>query len=880
MKIHKLALLSICVSPSVSFLLNSNPSVRYHYGVLAQSTEITPPPIFEEDSLSIDPNEDESVQDNTNPLINYQEYTVGSLPEWALLTSIDTLNGLAKNASPTNAALAFSILKRLEKEADLGGNSEFKVYVTHYSVVANAWAKSGDENAGMQAEEVLKRLLQRSQIDPYLTPNRVLFNCIIHAWSRQGNIKEAEEVFERMNADPNIKVETADYNAVLGAYARNGNARKAEQILKNMVEIDLEPDVISYNCILDSWRKSNEAGAAERAELILDKMQENFDSGKSQIKPNGRTYSLVASAYVKSKSKDAVMHAERLLSLAEERGAANDSYLYNSVLDAMASSGQRNVAQRAEKLLYEMEKKGTVNTVSYNTVIKAWRFSYHKVAAQKAKALLDRMERLSAEDFSLDVSPDVFTYTSVIHCYANTDAYKALELLHRMLDACKAGNNNVKPNTITLNVVLDALAKTGDMKSAEEALKLLIMFEDSCEPYAKNVNLTAVSFTSVIDAFGKSRHPDGAVKAEGVFEQMEDEFRLGNHEAKPTTITFNTLMNAWVQRGKEENIHHAEEILNRMEDGEYDVSPDVVSYSIIMNGWSKLRIPSSLEKTANIFNRMVKSYKGGNERAKPNLHSFVSLLTATVNSGRDDAPEHAEKLLRTMYKDYINGNKSIKPNAQAFTLVIDSWAKSGKQNAGERAEALLDWMLELYEKENDETFKPNQITWSVVINAWAKSRVFGKASQAKNVLNRMIKLHESSPSRRNKPNTVAYTAVINAAAYAIGDAAEKARAFQIATDTFKELHSSDYGKPNDVTYTTYITACQNLIPEGDIRVSTIQVIFKRCCNEGMLSKRMLQRLQSALSNEQLKGLLKESVENNGIVSPTKQKMAEWGRNVR
>eukprot|EP00547_Thalassionema_nitzschioides_P014504 CAMPEP_0194247968 /NCGR_PEP_ID=MMETSP0158-20130606/17310_1 /TAXON_ID=33649 /ORGANISM="Thalassionema nitzschioides, Strain L26-B" /LENGTH=863 /DNA_ID=CAMNT_0038984129 /DNA_START=63 /DNA_END=2650 /DNA_ORIENTATION=+ len=863
MKIDKLALLSLCVFPTTSFLLNSQRSVRCNSGVLVQSTEITPPPIFQEDGLAIEPQKGESLQDKTNPLVNHQKYTIGSLPEWALVNSKTTLIDLARNSSPTNAALASSILRRLEEEAS-NGNPAFQLDVAHYSVVANAWAKSNDKNAGMQAEQVLKQLVERSQIDSSLVPNRVMYNCIIHAWSRQGNFKQAEKVFERMKADPYIKVETADYNAVLAAYARNRNPRKAEELLKYMVEAETGPDVISYNCILDSWKKSHEPGSAERAESILETMQENFDAGRSNVKPNGRSYSIVASAYIKSKSGDAVIHSERLLSLAEQRGVANDSYLYNGVLDALASSGQPDVGQKAEKILFELEKKGMVNTISYNTVIKAWRFSHHKDAAQRAKALLDRMERRR-------VSPDVFTYTSVIHCYANTDAYKALELFHRMLDACKAGNNNVKPNTVTLNVVLDALAKNGDIKSAEEAMKLLMMFENSSEPYAENVELTVVSFTSVIDAFGKSRDPVGAVKAEEVFEQMEAEFRSGNQKAKPTTISFNTLMNAWVQTGKEGSIYHAEELLGRMEDeyaaGNHNVRPDVVSYSIIMNGWSKLRVPSSLEKTADAFNRMVKSYKAGNERAKPNLHSFVSLLQATVHSGREDAPDHAEKLLRTVYADYVNGNKTIKPNTKAFTLVIDSWAKSGKQNAGKRAEALLDWMFELYEKDHDDSFRPNQITWCVVINAWAKSRVFGKASGAKAVLDRMIKLYESSPSMKNKPSTIAYTAVINAAAYAVEDSAEKAIAFQIATDTFKELHSSDYGKPNDVTYTAYITACQNLIPEEDIRASTIQVMFKRCCKEGMLSNRVLQRLQSALTEEQLKGLMKDTVNLNGSTRP-------------
>jgi hypothetical protein len=51
-------------------------------------------------------------------------------------------------------------------------------------------------------------------------------------------------------------------------------------------------------------------------------LQRNYDNGESSIRPNGRSYSSVASAYIKTGRPDSVAQAERLLSLAEERGLA------------------------------------------------------------------------------------------------------------------------------------------------------------------------------------------------------------------------------------------------------------------------------------------------------------------------------------------------------------------------------------------------------------------------------------------------------------------------------------------------------------------------------------------------------------------------------
>jgi hypothetical protein len=279
---------------------------------------------------------------------------------------------------------------------------------------------------------------------------------------------------------------------------------------------------------------------------------------------------------------------------------------------------------------------------------------------------------------------------------------------------------------------------------------------------------------------------------------------------------------------------------------------------------------------------MLNAYQAGNLSSRPNLHSYVAYLVAIVNSKTPEAPEEAEKLLMVMYKDYCSGNKSAKPNALAITQVIDCWGKSGRRDAGERAEALLDWMLKLYNEQKDESFKPNQMTWNAVVNAWAKSRVFGKANRAKEVLDRMVTMYESGDrSEAARPNHIVYTAVVNAAAYTVGDEAEKLKAFQIATNTLKDMEHSKYGKPNQVTYATYVTACQRLIPDGSSRKTSVEAAFKKCCKDGMVDDMVLQRIKSALTTEQLRELFQnpEMFAKDGNIN-VKNLPREWGSNVK
>ena len=105
-------------------------------------------------------------------------------------------------------------------------------------------------------------------------------------------------------------------------------------------------------------------------------------------------------------------------------------------------------------------------------------------------------------------------------------------------------------------------------------------------------------------------------------------------------------------------------------------------------------------------------YIAGNEEARPNLFSFVTLINAIVNSGGRDAARRAEEVIYQMYDLYKQGNEDVKPNTQLVTAVIDCWQRSGLNDAGERAEGLLNWLIEVYDKDKDESLKPNEFTFS------------------------------------------------------------------------------------------------------------------------------------------------------------------------
>ena len=54
-----------------------------------------------------------------------------------------------------------------------------------------------------------------------------------------------------------------------------------------------KPDIFTYNQVLNAWSKSSEDGAAQRAQDVLEAMEQMYYLGYEGLKPNLRSYSSV-----------------------------------------------------------------------------------------------------------------------------------------------------------------------------------------------------------------------------------------------------------------------------------------------------------------------------------------------------------------------------------------------------------------------------------------------------------------------------------------------------------------------------------------------------------------------------------------------------------
>lgn len=148
-----------------------------------------------------------------------------------------------------------------------------------------------------------------------------------------------------------------------------------------------------------------------------------------------------------------------------------------------------------------------------------------------------------------DVKPDSICYSSVIDAYARSgESYagvKAVELLDHMISLSELGHHDVRPNTRTYCSVITALGRSQVQGAADTAERLLNDMEKMYYLYGNSdVACNTIVFNAVIDAWSRSSFVFKAEKANALLQRMTEEFVEGNIMYKPDIISYNSVISA------------------------------------------------------------------------------------------------------------------------------------------------------------------------------------------------------------------------------------------------------------------------------------------------------------------------------------------------
>jgi len=444
---------------------------------------------------------------------------------------ITAMNACARNGDVEGAT---SILQMMEK------NVKNVSYLRAYSILINAWSKSGKEDAPRQAESILNKLSNMFVSGTIEEgPNVITYSSVIDTYARHGDIEGACNILGEMEKDfqagnKNAKPNTRTYNTLINGWSKSSDEdtpHQARNLLNKMIrlhsngDLDEAPDTITYCSVMDTHARH---GDIEGACNILEMMENDFNSGNNDARPDMRTYNTLINAWSKSSDVDAPQQARNILNnmiSLHSNGAldkAPDTITYNSVMDTHAAQGDIKGASDIFSMMEDDYKSGN----------------------KKAK-------------------PDVDAYTILINAWAKSgnsnSPIEAEKILRKMIDRHSEGELKQGPTIIAYNSVMDAYANKGDVEGANGILEM--MRSDS-----KNVRPDMISYSTLIKAWAKSNKKEAQEEVESILQKMNDLHESGYLRDRADVPTYKSMIECLQKfKGTEDRICELKALMKTVE---------------------------------------------------------------------------------------------------------------------------------------------------------------------------------------------------------------------------------------------------------------------------------------------------------------------------
>jgi pentatricopeptide repeat protein len=443
--------------------------------------------------------------------------------------------------------------------------------------------------------------------------------------------------------EPSLVPNTVSFNAVLSAWAQSGDRaapHRSEKVLTRMQALyeqgqaDCQPNVASFNTVLNCWEKwanSTMREAPERAEAILHHMHHLFDAGNMGVKPNVVSYSAVMHAWARSRHPDAAFRAQALFDELQKRYQAGDQDMKPDLF-------------------------------SFRSLIKAWGRSKHKDGGANVQNVFnDMLARYKSGE--TDLKPNAAFVNALFAALGRTGGPERAEQILRAMASSELGET--MPIMNSYNAVMNVWSLSSKPNAVHQVQALFDELMQKYEAGDSGMKPDPQVFATLITAWGRSKHVDSAAKAQAVFDYLLSLYALGHHEdLKPNVVVYNALIGAWTKAGVPEK---AEQILREMESEEsLGIKPNAKTYHVVISGWSRSCHPKSADRMKGLYDKMKDKYLAGDDTVKPDINTFGLLLSAWRRTGRKDGLIKAEVVFRDMQDRFVSGEAGLKPLVDEF----------------------------------------------------------------------------------------------------------------------------------------------------------------------------------------------------------------------
>jgi len=373
--------------------------------------------------------------------------------------------------------------------------------------------------------------------------------------------------------------------------------------------------------------------------------------------------------------------------------------------------------------------------------------AYAKTNTRSAEAVI---ERIMKSDLHLTTT----MMNAILGAYVNMGtlegAKEATAILRRMEYTRNFGGGAIKPNVYSYSLAIAAWAKCKSLDAAMNAEQILIGLIESYEKVSTNhsdmsgaeeLRPNSVVFNSVIDAWANSGSPISGEKAEELLGKMEDYSKIDDHlDVRPDTITFNTCIKAWCNSNDVNAPQKAEELLKKLEtnpeypkrNGTLVVRPNLLSYNTVINSWAKSKELDSAARAEALLTRMLRRYKTeAFSTVRPDVVTFSCVLNALAKSKIAHKAEKCYAILESMIHLYDeDGSFDAKPNVICFNTILNACAFSASSGDDEKKQALSVAVKTLKILREEQYARPDAVSYGMFLKCCANLMPFGNARKS------------------------------------------------------------------------------------------------------------------------------------------------------
>ncbi|KAE8021384.1 hypothetical protein FH972_007278 [Carpinus fangiana] len=193
------------------------------------------------------------------------------------------------------------------------------------------------------------------------------FCYLLDTLCKYGFVKVATEVFNKKKHG--FLPDTKMYTILIYGWCKIGRIDMGEKFLNDMVGRGIEPNVVTYNVLLNGVCRRASLHPEGRFERTIRNVEKVFDEMRERgIEPDVTSFSIVLHVYSRAHKPELSLDKLRLM---KEKGISPSVATYTSVIKCLCSCGR---LEDAEKLLEEMGRNGvSLCAATYNCFFKEYR---------------------------------------------------------------------------------------------------------------------------------------------------------------------------------------------------------------------------------------------------------------------------------------------------------------------------------------------------------------------------------------------------------------------------------------------------------------------------------------------------------------------------